>query len=210
MKKLLVSFVALMGIVGCTQQPKSGFTLEGTLQGLPEGTTVVLVPMSHDNEDPIAEATVMADGKYMFQSDSLYSNPACVYLRVKDGYGGELPMIEDGSATTFDATITKDTTWNGSPLFKFGDITLKGSPLNDKLKMYQAKRDMLDSLHNTLYTPFEEFEKKLGEVRRSGDREADTGSRKGRGIRSQVHTPSYRTAGTAGTVIGAHSYRFPL
>ena len=59
MKKLLVSFVALMGIVGCTQQPKSGFTLEGTLQGLPEGTTVVLVPMSHDNEDPIAEATVM-------------------------------------------------------------------------------------------------------------------------------------------------------
>ena len=190
MKKLLVSFVALLGIASCTQQPKSGFTLEGTLNGVPEGTTVTLVPMSHDDEDPIAEATIQADGKYLLKSDSLYANPACVYLRVEGGYGGELLMIEDGSATTLNATVTTDTTWNGSTLYKFGDVDLKGSPLNDKLKGYLAKREQLNALHDSLYAPFEDFEKKLAEVRQQKDGVAEKAlweSEEGKALNAAEH-----------------------
>ena len=62
MKKTILSIILLVVALGANAQ---GYTLKGTLSGLADGTKVVLVPMSHDSEEPIAEANI-SGGKFEF------------------------------------------------------------------------------------------------------------------------------------------------
>ena len=63
MKKLIFACLLCMLVCSCNSRQ---YKVEGNVSGLDDGTIVQLVPMSHDNETPIAEATVN-DGKFTFE-----------------------------------------------------------------------------------------------------------------------------------------------
>ena len=55
MKNVLFACLLCMLVCSCNSRQ---YKVEGNVAGLDDGTIVQLVPMSHDNETPIAEATV--------------------------------------------------------------------------------------------------------------------------------------------------------
>ena len=92
MKNVLLACLLCMLVCSCNSRQ---YKVEGNVTGLDDGTVVQLVPMSHDNESPIAEATVNG-GKFTFKGeigDSL-PMPICVNLMVKDAFGAETFMLD--------------------------------------------------------------------------------------------------------------------
>lgn len=62
MKMKKISGLAILGLMmlSCGSQPKvDGYVLKGNIEGLPDGTHVQLVPVSHDSEQPFADTTVV-------------------------------------------------------------------------------------------------------------------------------------------------------
>lgn len=60
MKMKKISGLAILGLMmlSCGSQPKvDGYVLKGNIEGLPDGTHVQLVPVSHDSELPFADTT---------------------------------------------------------------------------------------------------------------------------------------------------------
>ena len=143
-----------------------GYTLKGTLSGLADGTKVVLVPMSHDSEDPIAEATV-SGGK--FEISGKVEFPRAVFLMVKDTYGAYDLMLEN-TDITLSANVSKSKAHDGKDRYTFTKLKVNGSPLTDKLYGYLAKRDALDKDYNDYHTRFADFSKQLGEARQAKDK----------------------------------------
>ena len=86
------------GVLGCIVAAFSacngqkGYVINGQVEGLDDGTVVTLVPMSHDNDSAIAEATVQG-GK--FQLVGVADEPICAQVRVKEGWGGPYVMLEN-------------------------------------------------------------------------------------------------------------------
>ena len=112
--------------------------------GRRDGTIVQLVPMSHDNESPIAEATVNG-GKFTFKGeigDSL-PLPICVNLKVKDSYGVETFMLEKGDITIEGKATKGEPDQNGVINYTW-DVTVKGSPLTDKFNVYKKGRKVVN------------------------------------------------------------------
>ena len=95
--KTMMGAVAAAALVwgGCTfnQHPTNQYTISGQVQGLVDSTILVLAPVSHESEKPLAEAVVI-NGKFTF-CDTI-NEPRAVYLRIKDNYGGIPLMVEQG------------------------------------------------------------------------------------------------------------------
>ena len=169
MKKVLLAICALAMTMSVNAQE---FVLKGKLNNVPEGQKLVLIPMSHDNEKPIAETKVKASGEYQFIAKAAF--PRCVYLRGEKTYGGELIMVESGVNTTLnaDVEITK-AAWDGTTMYNFKNVEIINSPLTRKLKGYMQRRDDLDKLYSEYHDKYKEFNAALDEARKAKDQEKE-------------------------------------
>ena len=143
-----------------------GYSLKATVEGIADGTKVVLVPMSHDQEDPIAEATV-SGGKFSISGKVEF--PRAVFLMVKNTYGVAEFMLENADIT-LSVSASKEKTHDGSDRYSFSNLKVTGSPLSDRLFTYLAKRDALDKIFNDNRTRFADISKKLGNARMAKDK----------------------------------------
>ncbi len=163
-----VLFACLLCILVCSCNSRQ-YKVEGNVTGLDDGTIVQLVPMSHDNESPIAEAVVNG-GKFTFEGevgDSL-PMPICVNLMVKDAFGAETFMLDKGNIT-IDGKATKEGP-NQEGVYNFDwDVTVKGSPLTDKFNGYKQRRDDLDKLFNDYHEQHAQVLQQLNEARQAKD-----------------------------------------
>ena len=166
MKNVLLACLLCMLVCSCNSRQ---YKVEGNVTGLDDGTVVQLVPMSHDNESPIAEATVNG-GKFTFKGeigDSL-PMPICVNLMVKDAFGAETFMLDKGNIT-IDGKVTKEGP-NQDGVYNYNwDVTVKGSPLTDKLNGYKQRRDELDKLFNDYHEQHAQVLQQLNEARQAKD-----------------------------------------
>lgn len=71
-KKMLLGMAAALVALSATA---GNYKVSGSIKGIADGTTMVLVPVTHDDEKPIAEATVQ-NGKFAFSGT--VSEPICV------------------------------------------------------------------------------------------------------------------------------------
>ena len=167
MKKLIFACLVCMLVCSCNSRQ---YKVEGNVTGLDDGTIVQLVPMSHDNEAPIAEATVQ-DGKFTFKGevgDSL-PFPICVNLRVKDSWGAETFMLEKGNIT-IDGQATKgEPDENGVCMYKW-DVNFKGSPLTEKLNGYKERRNELDKIFSDYHEKHAQVIQQITEARQAKDK----------------------------------------
>ena len=125
----------------CTQQPDS-YTLTGHIEGLPDGTHVQLVPVSHDISQPLAD-TVAVNGHFTFTGTA--DEPRAVLLMVKDAYGSRRLMLENAdieiSGTVAATPIDQTTSYN------LETLTISGSPLSARYDSLMSVRQYLDSLY---------------------------------------------------------------
>ena len=164
MKKTILSLIILwVMVLGANAQ---GYSLSATVEGIADGTKVVLVPMSHDQEDPIAEA-VVSGGKFSISGKVEF--PRAVFLMVKDTYGVAEFMLENADIT-LSVSASKGKTHDGSDRYSFSNLKVTGSPLSDRLFTYLAKRDALDKIYNDNSTRFADISKKLGNARMAKDK----------------------------------------
>ncbi len=160
-KKMFLGMAAAMVALSATA---GNYKVSGSIKGIADGTTMVLVPVTHDDEKPIAEATVQ-NGKFSFSGT--VSDPICVSLRIKDTYGGVQLMLDNEDAHV-EATAQKD---NRSDIvyYSYTDKKVTGSPLTDKLYKFTAVRDSLNGVRNAFGERYRELNKKLGEAYKAKD-----------------------------------------
>lgn len=159
----------LLCVLACSCNNSRQYKVECNVSGLDDGTVVQLVPMSHDDEKPIAEATVNG-GKFTFEGeigDSL-PMPICVNLRVKDAIGIETFMLEGGDITIEGKATKGEPNENGVSAYNW-EVTVKGSPLTDKFNGYKQRRADLDQLFSDYHEQHAQVIQQVNEARQAKD-----------------------------------------
>lgn len=138
--------MATMGLMAmaCTSQPAvDGYVLRGNIEGLPDGTHVQLVPVSHDSELPFADTTVV-NGQFVFTGKM--EEPRAFRLLVKDAYGSRCLMLENAQMEVTGKLVAKKES-DGGVSYNLSSLSVKGSPLSARYDSLWSARTYLDSLY---------------------------------------------------------------
>lgn len=146
MKMKNFSCMAIMGLMAmaCTSQPVvDGYVLKGHIEGLPDGTHVQLVPVSHDSELPFADTTVV-NGQFVFTGKM--EEPRAFHLLVKDAYGSRNLMLENTQMEVTGKLVAKKEA-DGGVSYNLSSLSVKGSPLSARYDSLLSARTYMDSLY---------------------------------------------------------------
>jgi peroxiredoxin len=166
MKWMLAGIVtAVYGclMVGCSSRPANSYILTGELEGLADGTRVQLYPVSHDNEQPLADTVVM-NGKFVFTGSM--DEPRAVRL-VADGYGSTSLILENEDIRLQGKVSVSSVGQTQS--YDFSQVTVKGSPLSDKYRQLLSARDTLDVIYQQNNERFAAIRDLYGKARLTKD-----------------------------------------
>lgn len=161
-KKLMTTMVVSMAAMAAMA---GDFKVIGSISGLPDGTKLVLSPLSYAKEAPVASGTVQG-GK--FSLNGSVAEPMCVNLMV-DGSYGYIQLMVDGEIATVNATATETKAHDGTPYYHYNEISITGSPLTDKLKSLTSVRDSMDVLHQAFEEKNAAFFKEQNEAYQKKD-----------------------------------------
>lgn len=161
-KKLMTTMVVSMAAMAAMA---GDFKLSGSITGLPDGTLLVLSPMSYSNESPVATATIQG-GK--FSMSGTVPAPMCVNLMV-DGSYGHIQLMVDGENATVNATADETKSPDGTPYYHYHEVSIKGSPLTDKLKSLTSVRDSMNLVHDAFEQKYASFFKEQSEAYQKKD-----------------------------------------
>lgn len=149
--------MATMGLMAmaCTSQPAvDGYVLKGNIEGLPDGTHVQLVPVSHDSELPFADTTVV-NGQFVFTGKM--EEPRAFHLLVKDAYGSRSLMLENTRMEVTGKLVAKKES-DGGVSYNLSSLAVKGSPLSARYDSLLSARTYLDSLYTLNGRKFAAFD----------------------------------------------------
>ncbi len=146
MKKIAIFGMASLAALfsACTQQPANTYTVKGTISGLNEGDTLLLVPGSLHHNEPAIAKTVVNGGQFVFEGT--IDEPRSMNIMVKDSYGTAKLMLE--SATIEVTGVAKASkAHDGTPLYHY-DVKVIGSPMTDKFYSLTAVRDTMNKIRD--------------------------------------------------------------
>ena len=162
---LATATVALNMMASCAQQPATGYTVTATIEGIPDGARVQLIPVSHDSGKPVADTTIVG-GKFVLKG--VTDEPLAVRLVVKDAYGSTPLMLENGSIE-LSGKVTAENS-DGGVSYNFSGISVTGSPLTDKYIKLLSTRDRLDSIYRADNERFKDIRTAFGKARGTKDK----------------------------------------
>lgn len=168
MKMKNFSCMAIMGLMAaaCTSQPAvDGYVLKGNIEGLPDGTHVQLVPVSHDSELPFADTTVV-NGQFVFTGKM--EEPRAFHLLVKDAYGSRNLMLENAQMEVTGKLVAKKES-DGGISYNLSSLSVKGSPLSARYDSLLSARTYLDSLYALNARKFAAFDSLMMAAYKSKD-----------------------------------------
>lgn len=153
MMVMAASFAAITAMAG-------NYKVNASIAGIPDGTKMVLLPLSHEPEKPIAEAEIKA-GKVSFFGS--VSEPMCVLMMVKDSYG-TIQLMLDNETVEVSAHATNNRADDTTPNYIYKDVKVIGSPLTDKLYSLKSIRDSMDVIYQANDKRFAEISAKLSKA----------------------------------------------
>lgn len=161
LKTTMGAVSAALILAGCSanQQPANQYIINGQVEGLADSTYLILDPVSHEAEKPLAEVMVL-NGKFSF-TDTI-GEPCAVYLRVKDSYNGLPLMIEPGNVKI--EGVVRSYVNHDETRYDMNDLKVYNSPLTDKYLSLLSVRDRLDSIYDANHQRFAEVHKKYNEA----------------------------------------------
>lgn len=168
MKKKKLFLIALLGLpfMACNSQNGSeGYILKGNIEGLPEGTHVQLVPMSHNDEKPIADTIVTNNGQFVFTGKT--ERPIAVMLLIKDTYGSRNLMLENRPIEISGKVTSKGE--NGSTIYNWESVTISGSPLSARYDSLMQVRNYTESLYEANAQKHAAFDRLMQEAYNAKD-----------------------------------------
>ena len=170
LKTTMGAVSAALILAGCSanQQPANQYTISGQVEGLADSTYLILDPVSHEAEKPLAEAMVL-NGKFCF-TDTI-SEPVAVYLRVKDTYSHFPLMVAPGNVQ-IEGSIRSYMS-RGEKNYDLDALKVIGSPLTDKYHELYSVRDVLDSIYSANQVRFEDIQKKYNEAGKDKKKQAE-------------------------------------
>lgn len=152
-KSCLTALLVGAMITACTSKPATTYTIEGSISGLDEGATMLLVPgATHKDEKPVAES-VVTGGEFSFTGST--DEPRMFYIRVKDAFGQIKLMVENGKLKV--RAKAEKNEINGNPSYVFRDVKIEGSASHDLYLQKIAPRNTLDSM----YQAYQESNKEI-------------------------------------------------
>ena len=170
LKTTMGAVSAALILAGCSanQQPVNQYTISGQVEGLADSTYLILDPVSHEAEKPLAEAMVL-NGKFCF-TDTI-SEPVAVYLRVKDTYSHFPLMVAPGNVQIEGSIRSYES--RGETNYDLDALKVTGSPLTDKYHELYSVRDRLDSIYSANQMRFDEIQKKYNEAGKDKKKQAE-------------------------------------
>ena len=171
MKRFFVTFIAAFLLLVAHAQ---SFKVSATVEGLPDGTVLMLTPISHSKIDPVAEATVKK-GKCVFTGTITQDVPLCVRLQAKDTFGRTSFMVDKGDDINLSCTFTPDGDNKGVPIYRISDLKVTGSPLTDKyfeIKKEFGKYGGIGELRELMMKRMPKLAEAMKSVKSREDREA--------------------------------------
>lgn len=152
-----------MLFASCSGGKSDGYTIRGEIEGLPDSTVVLIIPLAHTSEAPLAETTVI-DGKFEFTGTT--DEPIASLLTVKDHYGSKRFILENADID-MSGNVSASESGDGRILYNFNDVTVAGSPLTDEYIVKMAPRYRIDSImtsnQSTYATLIEQLHKAMAD-----------------------------------------------
>lgn len=116
----------------------SSFRVTATVKGLPDGTVLQLLPLSHGKVSPVAEAKV-SHGLCVFYGSNSLDVPLCVYLQVKEAYGRKTFMIDNDGDIRLTCTFSQHGENKGKVVYSITDFVVCGSPMTEKYNQLKGE-----------------------------------------------------------------------
>lgn len=159
-KTILGVCLSTLCMLSCQSQPATSYTITGNLEGLPEGSRVQLVPISHDDEKPLVD-TVAIHGMFTFKGTA--NEPLLVALNINGVYGRYAFMLENGKLTIDGKVIINQ---QGNNTFaQFTDMRVVGSPLTTEYLKKVNVREQMDSIFKANADKFKDISTALSAAR---------------------------------------------
>ncbi|WP_163716028.1 TlpA disulfide reductase family protein [Mangrovibacterium lignilyticum] len=161
MKKLVYVLcgLLLLGNFACTP---SGYTINGELEGVEDGTKIALVPFAKYDVKPEAETTIEG-GKFQFEGT--VSEPREYYLVLGDKEDYFQLMIENSSMTLKGEVVTAPGRDGSSEVQRFNDVNVSGSESHDYFKSQMAVREDLNKLFEEKNERYADVQAMYGKAR---------------------------------------------
>lgn len=166
-KNLLLGALCLFGASGASAQALN-YSVEGSISGIADGTTLVLQPVSTSPLDPVATTTV-SGGKFTFSGT--VAEPTAVNLMVKDAWGGVPLVLGDGTGIKLSGNATAKPQ-NGTTYYDYSEVKATGSAWTDKYQNILSVRDYLDILYSNNQEVFKDYTEAYGKARAAKDKNA--------------------------------------
>ncbi len=162
---LAVYSIFLFVICFSCKQADSGFSIEGSITGLEDGTKLELKPAAtHTDEKALAEC-IVKDGHFLFKEK--LDEPRLFNIQVSSSYSIITVMAEN---TKIEVNATASISKRGEDtVYNFSDVLVKGSDLH---KMYLHKMAFKDSLNDEYEAYFKKYDdvlKRLNNARADKD-----------------------------------------
>lgn len=163
------------------------YQIEGNVNGLPDGTVVVLNPISTVNQPDMATATV-SGGKFSFSGT--VTEPTGVRLMVKDAWYGKKLILGDGSTIKISGDAKPVSGRDGST-YSLEDVKAEGSALTEKFNNAVKVRSFCDILYVSNNEVFKDYLAEYSKIRKSGNKAK---------LDSLTHTPLGRAQSKADSI----------
>ena len=164
-RHLLFIPIAALSLAACTSpSAPAGYTLTGQIEGLPDGTHVQLVPVSHERTQPIADTTVVG-GQFTFTGTA--DEPLAVLLMVKDAYGSRRLMLEN-AAIDVSGRVEADSA-GGSLNYDLEALSVTGSPLSARYDSLMSIRERMGELYESNAEKHKDIHQALTAARQAKD-----------------------------------------
>ena len=164
--KLVLLFASVAAVSACgPKAPKGGYIIKGSVEGIPDNAVVQLIPVAHEEMDPLAEATV-TDGKFTFTG--IVEQPTAVSLIVKDAYGYRNLMVEN-TKMEISGSVSSSAGADGTASYGLGTLKVTGSPMSDRYYELMQVRYGMDSVFSANQRRHAEIIAAIGEAKGKGD-----------------------------------------
>lgn len=161
-----ISLLFVWALFACAGARAQEFEINGTLEGLADGTTLELIPLSHTKGTAIAQTT-LESGRFTLKGN--VTEPLCVRLMIKDNYGSIELMLDKGSRITLTSKAQKNDTPNGS-YYTFSGTQITGSPLTDRYKALMSVKDSFNLIRDDFEKRYDDIQEAYGAAYKAQDR----------------------------------------
>lgn len=166
-KQILAGALMAIIVTACTQNTGTNYKITGNIQGVPEGVSIELIPVSHEMEAALTD-TLVVNGKFVFKGT--VDEPRAVLLKVKDAYGFKYLMLENKEIEIAGEVTSSES--NGNMIYDFSNVSVSGSPLTDHYTELISIRDRMDEKHKAYTTKYEDVMSALSKARGDKDQQA--------------------------------------